>query len=87
METYQDIQGVQQHERRHHPQLRAIYDDAWQRIDHFFHAHTDWANSPIDYLAHRVVHEAYPGLSTQDVRLLVAAIERRYQSSKDAALH
>jgi hypothetical protein len=79
MSTFIDKQGVFHNERRRHPHLRAIYDDARGRIDHFFHAATEWANSPIDYLAHRVVHEAYPSLTPHEVKTLVAAIERTYQ--------
>lgn len=74
-----DSSGVIQVERRVHPHLRAIFNDARIRIDHFFHDSNNWAGTPIDYLALRVVHEAYPDLSTQDVRTLVAAIERRYE--------
>ena len=68
-------------ERRHQHHLRAIYEDVKAHIQHFFHAETDWANSPRDYLAQRMVHEAYPQLSAQDVRVLVAAIERGYAAS------
>ncbi len=77
--TYADNSGVIQVERRANPRLRNIYRDARIRIDHFFHDSSNWAGTPIDYLALRVVHEAYPDLSTQDVRTLVAAIERRYE--------
>ncbi len=80
METHIEDQGAYRNERRRHHHLRSIYDDARVRIDHFFHSGTDWANSPMDYLAHRVIHEAYPGLTPQDVRTLVVAIERRYQT-------
>jgi hypothetical protein len=79
MGTFKDKDGVFHNERRRHPHLRAIFDDARGRIDHFFHATGEWANSPMDYLAHRVVHEAYPKLTTHDVKTLVAAIERTYQ--------
>ncbi len=79
MGTFQDKHGVFHNERRSHPHLRAIFDDARGRIDHFFHATSEWANSPMEYLAHRVVHEAYPKLTTHDVKTLVAAIERTYQ--------
>ena len=79
MSTYVDEAGAIQVERRTHPQLRHIFNDARIRIDHFFHDSNNWAGTPIDYLALRVVHEAYPDLSTQEVRTLVAAIERRYE--------
>lgn len=78
MGTFIDNQGAYHNERRRHPHLRAIYEEVRGRIDHFFHSGTEWANSPMDYLAHRVVHEAYPDLTTQDVRTLVTAIESKY---------
>jgi hypothetical protein len=82
MSTHAESDGAIQVERRTHPQLRAIFSDARIRIDHFFHDSNNWAGTPIDYLALRVVHEAYPDLSTQDVRTLVAAIERRYEQEQ-----
>lgn len=82
MSTYAGSDGVIQVDRRCNPRLRAIYSDARIRIDHFFHDSSNWAGTPIDYLALRVVHEAYPDLSTQDVRTLVAAIERRYEKQR-----
>lgn len=84
MHTNADSEGAIQVDRRTHPHLRAIYSDARIRIDHFFHDSNHWAGTPIDYLALRVVHEAYPDLSTQDVRTLVAAIERRYEKELTA---
>jgi hypothetical protein len=66
-------------ERRANMKLRAIYPDARIRIAHFFHAHTDWAGSPKDYLALRVIHEAYPILTSAEVRTLVNAIELKVQ--------
>lgn len=79
MSNYPDRDGIIQVDRRTHPHLRAIFSDARIRIDHFFHDSNNWAGTPIDYLALRVVHEAYPDLNTQDVRTLVAAIERQYE--------
>lgn len=81
MGTFINDQGAYHNERRRHHHLRVIFQEARARIDHFFHADPDWANSPRDYLAHRVVHEAYPSLTSQDVRTLVTAIERGYQAS------
>jgi hypothetical protein len=64
-------------ERRRNHKLRDIFPDARIRIDHFFHARTDWAGSPTDYLALRVIHEAYPELNSDEVRALTGAIELR----------
>ena len=73
-------------ERRRHPHLRAIYPEARVHIDHLFHNRHDWVDTPIEYLAHRVVHEAYPDLRSEDVRILVAAIEQwhRAQAEQEA---
>jgi len=67
-------------ERRKRMNLRAIYDDATESVSHFFHGHTDWVGSPIEYLAQRVVHETYPDLDGGDVRVLVLAIERQLKN-------
>ena len=62
-------------ERRQNPRLRLIFPDARMRVARFFHAQNDWACSSIEYLAQRVVHEAYPDLCTAEVRILVKAVE------------
>ena len=63
-------------ERRQNTKLRSIYPDAYVCIDQFFHGQSDWVGIPVDYLAHRVVHDAYPDLSSTEVHILVTAIER-----------
>lgn len=63
-------------ERRHNARLRAIFADAHNCIAHFFHGSNDWVDSSVEYLAQRVVRESYPDLSPEEVRILVAAIER-----------
>jgi hypothetical protein len=64
-------------ERRKHPNLRAIFTEAKGRLEHVFNQTTDWAGSDRDYLALRVIHEAYPELNADEVRILTHAIERR----------
>lgn len=76
MQTYVDDTGQVQPERRQNPRLRTIYGEVREKLDHFFQSRKDWAGSSIDYLALRIVHEAYPDLSSDEVRILVAAIER-----------
>jgi hypothetical protein len=68
-------------ERRKNTRLRAIFPDASMRIAHFFHGHNDWVKSSIDYMAERLVHEAYPDLSGAEVHSLVTAIEHRIQEA------
>ncbi|MCS6785438.1 MAG: hypothetical protein NZ524_00175 [Thiobacillaceae bacterium] len=75
MSHYINADGNPQPERRTNLRLRSIYDEARNRLNHFFHS-SDWAGSSIDHLALRVIHEAYPDLSPEEVRTLVAAIER-----------
>lgn len=81
MDSYTDTSGQAYPERRRNPRLRAIFDDASQRIERFFKAVQPWAGSSLDHLALRLVHEAYPDLSGPEVRLLVNAIERGRQAS------
>lgn len=66
-------------ERRRHPHLRAIYPEARTHVDHLFHNRHDWAGTPRDFLAHRVIHDTYPHLHSEDIRILVMAIERIHQ--------
>lgn len=76
MQTYVDHNGQAQPDRRQNPRLRSIYGEVREKLDHFFHSRKEWAGSSIDYLALRMVHESYPDLSSDEVRTLVAAIER-----------
>ncbi len=76
MQTYIDRNGQERPERRQHHRLRTIYGEVKEKLEHFFHSKHDWAGSSIDYLALRIVHESYPELSSDEVRTLVAAIER-----------
>lgn len=71
-------------ERRVNPHLRGLYDDVLMRIDHAFHHHHEWAGSSINFLARRVVHEAYPDLHGNDIEVLAAAIERQHKLLADA---
>jgi hypothetical protein len=83
MATCTNPQGQSRGERRRNSRLREINPDARIRIEHFLHATPAWADSPIDYLALRVIHEAYPELSSHDVRVLMEAIEARYRKGQD----
>ena len=77
MQTESDLQlDDSPEERRRHLHLRVLYDDASNRIEQFFRHRNEWAGSSINYLAQRIIHDAYPYLNAEDVRILVAAIER-----------
>jgi hypothetical protein len=75
METHSNTGAAT--ERRKNHQLRAIFTEAKNRLDQVFNHTTDWAGSDRDYLALRVIHEAYPELNADEVRILTHAIERR----------
>lgn len=77
MDQFTDSSGHAHPERRHNPRVRAVFDDALARVERFFHATEDWVGSSIEHLALRLVHEAYPDLNSQEVRLLLTVIERR----------
>jgi hypothetical protein len=62
-------------ERRHNARLRSIFPDARTRVAHFFHGSRDWVDGTLEYLAQRVVHEAFPDLCAAEVRILITAIE------------
>jgi len=64
-------------DRRRNPRLRSIFPDARIRIDRLFHSRHDWAGSPEDFLALRLLHESYPYLESGEVRTLMLAIARR----------
>jgi hypothetical protein len=64
-------------ERRTHPALRAVFEDARGRVEKFFLPDSPWAGESVDYLAGRVIHEIHPELSAADIHILVGAISRR----------
>lgn len=66
-------------ERRKYPHLRAIYDEARQHIDHLFRGNQGPVSGPMDRIAHRIIEQRYPNLSSDDIRILVGAIERVHQ--------
>jgi hypothetical protein len=79
MGTFVDHQGVFHNERRRNYQLRAIFDVASTRIAHLVDAEEEWRDPPLEYLAQRLIHESYPHLSADEVRILVGAIERKHK--------
>ncbi len=66
-------------ERRKYPHLRAIYDESRKYIDHLFQGNREPISGPMDHIAHRIIEKQYPNLSSEDIRILVGAIERVHQ--------
>lgn len=77
MGNFVDQQGVFHNERRRNYQLRAVFDVASTRIAHLFDSDEERRDMPLEYLAQRLIHESYPHLSADEVRILVGAIERK----------
>lgn len=63
-------------ERRRHAQVREIFEEACELIRPFFAPENRWANVTLDHLAYRVLREHYPGLSFEEVHVLVVAARR-----------
>lgn len=80
MNNQSEVQNTgAQSERRKYPHLRAIYDEARQHIDHLFRGKREPTSGPMDRIAHRIIQQRYPNLSSDDIRILVGAIERVHQ--------
>lgn len=73
-------------ERRHNPKLRELFEEAYARILPCLDPGRTWGHMPLEHLAFRMLREAYPDLSPQEVHLLVRASvrvcrERRHDES------
>lgn len=66
-------------ERRQHPELRTLFEEAYARIEFCFDPQQTWGGLPLEHLAFRMLREAYPQISSQDVHLLVGASLRVYK--------
>ncbi len=66
-------------ERRQHPELRTLFEEAYIRIEFCFDPQQTWGGLPLEHLAFRMLREAYPQISSQEVHLLVGASLRVYK--------
>lgn len=76
-------------ERRQHPELRAVFEEAYARVESCFDPQRTWGGLPLEHFAFRMLREAYPQFSSQETRLLVGALLRVYrerQPGRAAAL-
>ncbi len=66
-------------ERRRHPELRALFEEAYARIEPCFDPEQTWGGLPLEHFAFRMLREAYPQMSSQEARLLVGALLRVFR--------
>jgi hypothetical protein len=66
-------------ERRRHPHLRNLYEEARRHLDHIFRDRPTPADSQAEIEALRIMQERYPNLGSDDIRILVAAIQRVHE--------
>ena len=66
-------------ERRQHPELRAIFEEAYARVESCFDPKQTWGGLPLEHFAFRMLREAYPQFSSHETRLLVGALLRVYR--------
>lgn len=71
-------------ERRQNLQLRAIFDEVYERIEPFLDPSRCWGGSPMTALAYRAVRESYPELSPVEAYTLVVAVVRVYRTGHRA---
>ena len=67
-------------ERRGNPRLRKVFVEAYEVLKPFFDPANDWGTHGHEHLAYRALHEQFPGLSAQEVFVLVAAAKRVFSS-------
>jgi hypothetical protein len=78
--------GGNRPERRRHPHLRTIYEEAQRHLDHIFRDRQSPEESQAEIEAHRIMQERYSHLGNDDIRILVAAIQRVHQVLDDARI-
>ena len=66
-------------ERRQNPGLRALFEEAYARVEACFDPKQTWGGLPLEHFAFRMLREAYPQMSPHEVRLLVGALLRVYR--------
>jgi hypothetical protein len=68
-------------DRRANPQLRTIFVQAYDVLQPFFDPANSWGGQTHEHLAYRALHEQFPGLSTQEVFVLVEAARRVFRTT------
>lgn len=66
-------------ERRTRPDLRQIFEDVVAKAAPFFRKRDGLNGGATEYWAARVIHEAHPELSHNDIKILINAASRYFQ--------
>ena len=66
-------------ERRKRVDLREIFEEIITRVEPFFQKDTGINGGTTEYWAARVIHDAHPGLTQHDIKVLVDAAARYYR--------
>ena len=73
-------------ERRGNPELRAIFERAYDVIRPFFDASNSWTpGHGHESLAYRALRESFPELSPQQMAVIVTAAQRVFHSGSHVA--
>jgi hypothetical protein len=66
-------------ERRKHPHIRDIFDEAYRVALPLLTAHDDGGGLPSGSMLHQTLHNAFPDLHKQDLPILVASLTRAFR--------
>lgn len=73
-------------ERRHNFRLRAIFDEAFARLEPLLEARGAWGVSPMTFLAYHDLRETYPELTLAETHLLLDAIVRIHKQQAGSGM-
>ncbi len=65
-------------DRRQAPQLREIFESAYELVAPFFDPANSWNGQSLEHLAFRVMRENYPKISSDEIHVFLAAAKRVY---------
>lgn len=69
-------------DRRQNHVLRAVIDEACERLEPFMDPSARWGNAPFALLMHHCLLESFPQLTAQEAQTLACAIQRTYSSRR-----
>lgn len=71
-------------ERRKHPHIRDIFDDAYRVVLPLLESHLEAGLMSSHSMLHQTLNDAFPDLHKQDLPILVAALTRVYRERNKA---
>ncbi len=69
-------------ERRVHLRLRAVFDEAIERVAPFFDRRNAWSDADLEHCAYRTMREHYPELTAEEVYVFVVAARRVFAARR-----